>query len=49
MKKLWLVLGALLITAASAEEKKIYAHYMGCNPAWGGATRWHYYETHNYL
>lgn len=36
-------------SAAGAAEKRIYAHYMGCNPAWGGATRWHYYETHNYL
>ena len=35
--------------AVGAAEKRIYAHYMGCNPAWGGATRWHYYETHNYL
>ena len=44
-----LAVAAGCVLSAHAAEKKIYAHYMGCNPAWGGATRWHYYETHNYL
>ncbi|MGI5869982.1 MAG: endo-1,3-alpha-glucanase family glycosylhydrolase [Kiritimatiellia bacterium] len=47
-----LVLSALMSMSAAASEaveKKIYAHYMGCFPAWTGAMGWHYEHAHEHL
>lgn len=35
--------------AVGAAEKRIYAHYMGCFPAWGGSMLFHYYDCCNHL